>query len=806
MNIIKNETMRWAANAAGVFAVAALISSGCSSVRTDQELKTPETSSLFVRHVDPSSGVESWLLKPGVFSFHQQGCYFTQKSMTDDGRFIFFWARDPEFGPDGKTKKKDRLNTTALIDFKTDTIVDLGIKHQIPFLDVKTDQLWYFRTEKSGETTERHVCRRDLLVDPLKEIVLCKVPDALIGGVKEIHYLSTHPTLTRDRKKMFIAAHLDDRYEQGCINLETGAWESWGATPFYANHDQLNPVRDDIALVAWEKCWTTPDAKAYQEKTGWYPRMWLAYPDGRREMQPSRIPDHNYATHEHWNEDGKGFYWCASGVHHQDLATGAQETVCPWKAAHATMSADNRLVTFDSPVGKWYRGCQWQVGFWNRDAGRGVYIHAFRPRLCENDGGWHDHPDPHPAFVCNDKYILCTMNGEDHRMNLSLTPVAPLVAHTAVDPDSFFADLPDEARPEVVAKRLAEHFLECPADNYKPRGYKYRSYGGKLVEYPLVSLWVNALANARLAGDADLEKRLIEHFEPFFGEKKGMQSPDNHVDYTVFGAVPLEIAILNGDKRCRKLGLKYATKQWSPPDESTITAKHALPAERQKELWEAGYTPQTRLWIDDMYMITLLQLQAYRLTKDKKYLNRALHEMCLYLDELQVKDGPAAGLFYHAPDVPFVWGRGAGWMAAGMALLLTEVSPQAEEWHVVMEGYRKMMAALLKHQRGSGLWGQLVNDPESWDETSGSAMYAYAFVTGVRHGWLEPDKYGPAACKAYLALVGKLDEFANLKDVCIGTGKKNDRTWYMERPREDGDPHGQAALSWICGALMERED
>ena len=784
-------------------ATAAVLAVAACGAAENSDLKTPETSSLFVRHVDPSTGVESWLLKPGVFSFHQQGGYFTQKSMTDDGRFLFFWARDPEFGPDGKTKNKDRLNTTALIDFKSDTIVDLGIKHQIPFLDVKTDQLWYFRTEKSGETTERHVCRRDLLVDPLKEIVLCKVPDALLKGVKTVHYLSTHPTLTTDRKKMFIAAHLDDRYEQGCINLETGAWESWGTTPFFANHDQLNPVRDDIALVAWEKCWTSEDGKAYKEKTGWYPRMWLVYPDGRREMQPSRIPDHNYATHEHWNEDGKGFYWCASGVHHQDLATGEQETVCPWKAAHATMSADNRLVTFDWALGKWYRGCQWQVGFWNRDAKRGVYIHAFRPKLCENDGGWHDHPDPHPAFVCNDKYILCTMNGEDHRMNLSLTPVAQLVARTAVDPDSYFAELPEQARPEVVAKRLAEHFLECPADDYKPKGYKYRNYGGKLVEYPLISLWVNSLANARLAGDAELEKRLIEHFEPFLGEKKVKQSPDNHVDYSVFGALPLEIAMLNGDARCRKLGLKYANKQWSPPDESSIGAKHALPAERQQELWKAGYTPQTRLWIDDMYMITLLQLQAYRLTKDKKFLNRALHEMCLYLDELQVKDGPAAGLFYHAPDVPFVWGRGAGWMAAGMALLLTEVSPQAEEWHVVMGGYRKMMAALLRHQRENGLWGQLVNDPESWDETSGSAMYAYAFVTGVRHGWLEPDKYGPAARKAWLALVGQLDEFANLKDVCIGTGKKNDRAWYMGRPREAGDPHGQAAMSWICGALME---
>ena len=158
--------------------------------------------------------------------------------------------------------------------------------------------------------------------------------------------------------------------------------------------------------------------------------MWLVYPDGRREMQPSRIPNHNYATHEHWAEDGKGFYWCASGVHYQNLATGEQETICPWRAAHATMSADNRLVTFDMSVGKWYRGCQWQVGFWNRDAKQGVYIHSVRPKLCDDDGGWHDHPDPHPAFVCKDKYILCTMNGDDHRMNLSLTPVAPLVVQT----------------------------------------------------------------------------------------------------------------------------------------------------------------------------------------------------------------------------------------------------------------------------------------------------------------------------------------------------------------------------------------
>lgn len=383
-----------------------------------------------------------------------------------------------------------------------------------------------------------------------------------------------------------------------------------------------------------------------------------------------------------------------------------------------------------------------------------------------------------------------------------------LIAITAIcaKADSFDG-LPDNARPVVVSKRIAEHFLECPADEYRPRGYTYRkTYGGKCVMYPLVSLWVNALANARLAGDADLERRLVERFEPFLGEKKAKQSPMNHVDYSVFGALPLEIAILNGDERCRKLGLLYADTQWTPPSEDTVNAQHSLPIERQQELWEKGYTPQTRLWIDDMYMITLLQLQAYRATGDRKYLDRTMHEMCLYLKELQLKDGPAEGLFYHAPDVPFVWGRGAGWMAAGMALLLTEAHDDTPERQAIMDGYRKMMAALLKHQRPNGLWGQLVNDPESWDETSGSAMYAYAFVVGVRRGWLDAEKYGPAARRAWLALVDKLDEYANLRDVCVGTAKKDDRTWYMERPRVVGDPHGQAAMMWICGALMEKVD
>ena len=65
-----------------------------------------------------------------------------------------------------------------------------------------------------------------------------------------------------------------------------------------------------------------------------------------------------------------------------------------------------------------------------------------------------------------------------------------------------------------------------------------------------------------------------------------------------------------------------------------------------------GLTDETRFWIDDMYMITIVQVQAFRATGDQKYLDRAATEMAAYLDKLQQPNG----LFFHAPDVPFLLG------------------------------------------------------------------------------------------------------------------------------------------------------
>ncbi len=393
-------------------------------------------------------------------------------------------------------------------------------------------------------------------------------------------------------------------------------------------------------------------------------------------------------------------------------------------------------------------------------------------------------------------------------LGLALTAQGLCAAESPLAP--HFRDMPEGTDPGTVSRRITDQFLSSRPENYRPRGYHgNEGYGwNRAVQYSVVSLWVNALACARLDGDKAREAKLIRLFDDFLPgrPKNRCCSRPYHVDDTVFGALPYEIYLANKDPRCLEMGNFYADAQWTPPCEGTLKERHAPPKEVQEANWAKGCTPQTRLWIDDMYMITVLQGQAFRATGRRAYIDRAAREMCLYLDELQLKDGPAKGLFYHAPDVKYVWGRGDGWMAAGMALVLDRLPADSEYRPRILEGYRLMMATLLKYQRPDGLWSQLVDrpdDPRNWGETSCTAMFAYAFATGVARGWLDPAQYGPAARRAWLALCARLDAFANISDVCVGTGKKDSLQYYFDRPRVNGDPHGQAPMLWIASVLLE---
>ena len=359
---------------------------------------------------------------------------------------------------------------------------------------------------------------------------------------------------------------------------------------------------------------------------------------------------------------------------------------------------------------------------------------------------------------------------------LLIAALAISFATAAEDPGAaHFKDWPEGASPAVVGKRIAENFL--------PRKFRYETNPAKAhlgVIYPEVIAWYGSLTVADLIKDADLRDRLISKFKPLLTEP-GLQRINRvaHVDYRVLGAVPLEIYLQTKDPAYKELGLSLADAQWENPTPDGVTA-------------------EARYWIDDMYMIPLVQVQAFRATGESKYLDRAALAMTSYLEKLQEPNG----LFHHGTDSPFFWGRGNGWMAAGSAELLRSLPEDHPRHAQILAGYRKMMAALLANQAEDGMWRQLIDKPDSWPETSGTAMFTFAMVTGVKNGWLDAGKYGPAARKAWLALVGHLDDEANVREVCIGTDKGFTEEFYNERPRVAGDLHGQSPMLWTASALL----
>lgn len=289
-----------------------------------------------------------------------------------------------------------------------------------------------------------------------------------------------------------------------------------------------------------------------------------------------------------------------------------------------------------------------------------------------------------------------------------------------------------------------------------------------------------AFGAARVAGlmkDSVTISRLATRYEPLLDGV--LLGPGIHVDVNVYGIVPLELYKYTHDERFRKQGIDFADEQWENPQED-------------------GLSNQTRYWIDDMYMIGSLQVQAYRITQNTVYLDRAAKELDAYLKKLQQPNG----LFFHGPEAHFHWGRGNGWVAAALAELLLELPKENQYYPSIRDGYVKMMNSLLRYQAEDGMWRQLIDYPQAWKETSATAMFGYAMAVGVKKNILPVKEFKPAYEKAWNSLSTYLNDDGELSDVCVGTGQSQDAQYYLDRGRSTGDFHGQAPVLWFAYAIL----
>ncbi len=342
------------------------------------------------------------------------------------------------------------------------------------------------------------------------------------------------------------------------------------------------------------------------------------------------------------------------------------------------------------------------------------------------------------------------------------------------DNSTSITQWPSRANPKKIGLLMAENFLERPFD------FQVNKRRKTLI-YPEVLAWRGTLIVANKSENKDLLERATRKFD-YFMTDNGISclSSNAHVDYRVTGVVPLEIYKTTPNPKFRAIGLYYADRQWDNPSTN-------------------GFTREARYWVDDMYMINALQVSAYVVSGKQVYLDRAAALTADYLAKLQKENG----LFIHAPFAPYYWSRGNGWFAAGMAEMLCVLPQDHPHYTFIKTRFTMMMDALVACQSQNGLWRQLLDKPEYWEETSGTAMFVYAMTLGVKHGILTGDQYSAAIRRGWLALAAKVDAEGNVSDVCVGTNANEVEDTYLKRPRVTGDLHGQLAVLWCAGALMD---
>ena len=193
-------------------------------------------------------------------------------------------------------------------------------------------------------------------------------------------------------------------------------------------------------------------------------------------------------------------------------------------------------------------------------------------------------------------------------------------------------------------------------------------------------------------------------------------------------------------------------------------------------------------------MTVLFVARMGALLKREDCVQESIRQFLVHIKYLQ---DPVTGLFFHgwtfAEKHHFagaLWGRGNAWYTAGLVdyLELTEI-PDGVKWFLVST-LQRQVDALLTVQAENGMFHTLLDDPDSYPESSATAGFAYGILKAVRLGLL-PETYRKAGEKAAAAVVARVLPTGELAEVSAGTCLRMTKEYYRNIPLRPC-PYGQS--------------
>jgi unsaturated rhamnogalacturonyl hydrolase len=211
------------------------------------------------------------------------------------------------------------------------------------------------------------------------------------------------------------------------------------------------------------------------------------------------------------------------------------------------------------------------------------------------------------------------------------------------------------------------------------------------------------------------------------------------------------------------------------------------------------------IWADDLYMSVPFLARMGRVTGDNKYFDDAIKQVLNFTKHLY---DPATGLYFHCwfSDVELNgvahWLRCNGWLAMAQVELLNNLPANHPQRNQLIQLLTRQLVGMARYQDQGGLWHQVMDRPDSYLETSGTAMFVYAVARAVNEKWI-PSTYRSIAIEGWKQLTQKVRPDGGVEDVCIGTGIADNISFYYNRPKVLNDFHVSGAIL-LAGTEMLR--
>ena len=211
------------------------------------------------------------------------------------------------------------------------------------------------------------------------------------------------------------------------------------------------------------------------------------------------------------------------------------------------------------------------------------------------------------------------------------------------------------------------------------------------------------------------------------------------------------------------------------------------------------------LWADDLYMCVPFLVRMAKRTGENKYFDDAILQVKNFNKYLVNKNN---GLYYHGyfgdngQNSVAHWGRCNGWIVMAETDLISQLPDSHPEKQNLIKILESHLISLSRFQDVSGMWHQIIDKPDSYLESSASAMFIYCIAKAVNEGWIKPT-YSAIAFSGWSELSKNITDDGQVENICIGTGIRDNIQYYYSRETKLNDIHGLGAII-LAGTEMKK--